>query len=550
MRPVTTLIAACVLSMATAFGVASCATVIGLDQVNRVDCTDDCGVDGSLGDDGGVPADGTAAGDGTPADGASTCPLGQSCDDGGRCDDAGVCRHGCFSNADCAAPNPVCDTTTSVCVPCLPTSNTCPKGTICVPLNNEYTCTQGCNVTADCTQADAGGDGGAATLACCNMACTNTASDPAHCGGCMTKCNGATATCNNSTCAYTVGGMLAGLPAATSVVLQNNGGDNLTLNANGAFTFATHVDTGSGYKVTVNTTPPGQICNVTNGMGTIAGAAVTTVQVTCMSCYMPGNQAFGFTGGAQSWTVPCGVTSVSLTVGGAAGAINAGGDIAGGLGGSATGTLSVSAGQVLQIFVGGAGSGTSGGWNGGGAGGVAAGAGCSGGGGGGASDVRTSPYGLADRVIVAGGGGGGGGDRRATLGPGGGGGGGGGYFGGGGGESYGGNGGGGGAAAAGGAGGCGAECSGAGGACGIAGSQGSGGSGAAVIANNQTATQLGGGGGAGGGLTAGTGATGGPCVTNFAGGGGGGGSAYVGGVSGGTTSSGVQAGNGQVTLKW
>jgi hypothetical protein len=77
---------------------------------------------------------------------------------------------------------------------------------------------------------------------------------------------------------YTVGGTVSGLSG--SVVLQDNGGDNLTVNGNGSFTFATPVVSGSSYSVTVLTNPNGQSCSVANGSGTVS-ANVTSVSVTC-----------------------------------------------------------------------------------------------------------------------------------------------------------------------------------------------------------------------------------------------------------------------------
>jgi|GEM_PF-6822797 len=81
--------------------------------------------------------------------------------------------------------------------------------------------------------------------------------------------------------AYTVGGTVAGLGAGKSVVLQNNGGDDLTVSADGAFTFATAVADGGEYAVTVATQPAGQTCAVASGTGTVAGADVTDVSVAC-----------------------------------------------------------------------------------------------------------------------------------------------------------------------------------------------------------------------------------------------------------------------------
>lgn len=79
---------------------------------------------------------------------------------------------------------------------------------------------------------------------------------------------------------YSVGGMLSGL--AGTVVLRNNGGDDLTLNTAGAFTFATELEQGTGYAVTVLSDPADQTCSVVNGAGTINGIDVTGVTVTCL----------------------------------------------------------------------------------------------------------------------------------------------------------------------------------------------------------------------------------------------------------------------------
>lgn len=77
---------------------------------------------------------------------------------------------------------------------------------------------------------------------------------------------------------YTVGGSVTGLSG--TLVLQNNGGDNLTSNADGAFTFSTPVASGGAYVVTVLTQPAGQLCTVSQGSGTASGQ-VSNVAVTC-----------------------------------------------------------------------------------------------------------------------------------------------------------------------------------------------------------------------------------------------------------------------------
>ena len=123
---------------------------------------------------------------------------------------------------------------------------------------------------------------------------------------------------------------------------------------------------------------------------------------------------FDYTGSTQSWTVPAGVTTITVDALGAGG----GDEYAAGnvipKGGRVQLTLPVTPGASLQVNVGGSGGTATGstqgaaGWNGGAAGGVGA------GGGGGASDVRTGAFALADRVVVAGGAGGNGGNWGGT----------------------------------------------------------------------------------------------------------------------------------------
>jgi putative esterase len=87
-------------------------------------------------------------------------------------------------------------------------------------------------------------------------------------------------TCTTSAPAtYSVGGTVTGLTG--SVVLQDNGGDNLPVAATGSFTFPTKLASGSAYSVTVLTQPAGQTCAVGGGTGTVGTANVTGVAVTC-----------------------------------------------------------------------------------------------------------------------------------------------------------------------------------------------------------------------------------------------------------------------------
>jgi hypothetical protein len=84
------------------------------------------------------------------------------------------------------------------------------------------------------------------------------------------------------TTTYTVGGTVTGL-AGSGLVLRNNGGDDLAVSSNGAFTFATPVSNGAAFDVTVFNQPisPAQTCVVTDGSGTMSGANVTTVGIVC-----------------------------------------------------------------------------------------------------------------------------------------------------------------------------------------------------------------------------------------------------------------------------
>ncbi|CAJ0783399.1 6-phosphogluconolactonase [Ralstonia chuxiongensis] len=80
---------------------------------------------------------------------------------------------------------------------------------------------------------------------------------------------------------FTIGGSIEGLSAGDQVVLINNGGDPLTLSANGKFAFKQPVNFNAQYSVTVRTQPQGKICTVGEGMGAGVVANVTSVVVTC-----------------------------------------------------------------------------------------------------------------------------------------------------------------------------------------------------------------------------------------------------------------------------
>ena len=139
----------------------------------------------------------------------------------------------------------------------------------------------------------------------------------------------------------------------------------------------------------------------TNKLNTWNGTSWTeTLTTTEQSVTYPA-QSFGYTGSPQTYTVPPGVTSLQVDAAGAGGGSYNAGNYIGGAGARVQATLAVVPGQVLTLYVGGAGvySSGGGGYNGGGG-------TYYGGTGGGATDVRGSGRQLADRLLVAGGGGG------------------------------------------------------------------------------------------------------------------------------------------------
>jgi len=100
---------------------------------------------------------------------------------------------------------------------------------------------------------------------------------------------------------YSVGGMASGL-INTGLVLQNNSGDDLSVSADGSFTFTTQLATNADYAVTVFTQPVDQTCSATTASGKVASSNITSVTVTCtadnqdVSGLYTGSGAATFTG--------------------------------------------------------------------------------------------------------------------------------------------------------------------------------------------------------------------------------------------------------------
>src|SRR5712691_7526596 len=123
---------------------------------------------------------------------------------------------------------------------------------------------------------------------------------------------------------YTIGGTVTGL-SGTGLVLQLNGGSNLTVAANAAtFTFATALGGSATYAVTVSAQPtgPSQTCAVANGSGTVGSVNVASVSVTCTTnSFTVGGTVSGLTGaglvlqnnGGSNLSVSAGATTFTFT---------------------------------------------------------------------------------------------------------------------------------------------------------------------------------------------------------------------------------------------
>lgn len=100
---------------------------------------------------------------------------------------------------------------------------------------------------------------------------------------------------------WTVGGTVSGLAAGQTLVLQNQGTDDFTLGANGAFVMAASWPAGSRYDVAVKTQPTGQLCTVARGAGTLS-AAVSDVAIACetlpVAMYTLGGTVSGLASGS------------------------------------------------------------------------------------------------------------------------------------------------------------------------------------------------------------------------------------------------------------
>jgi 6-phosphogluconolactonase (cycloisomerase 2 family) len=112
---------------------------------------------------------------------------------------------------------------------------------------------------------------------------------------------------------YSIGGTVSGLRAGTSVALENNGSDLLTVATNGTFVFSTQLASSATYDVTIATQPAAANCTVTNGSGTVSAANVTSASVTCVPAQFV--YADDSSGGIYGYSVDPGTGSLTALPG-------------------------------------------------------------------------------------------------------------------------------------------------------------------------------------------------------------------------------------------
>lgn len=64
--------------------------------------------------------------------------------------------------------------------------------------------------------------------------------------------------------------------------MQNNGGNNLSVTSNGAFSFSNLLESAATYIVSVFSQPENQTCILTNATGTVSGSNITNILLNCI----------------------------------------------------------------------------------------------------------------------------------------------------------------------------------------------------------------------------------------------------------------------------
>jgi hypothetical protein len=95
----------------------------------------------------------------------------------------------------------------------------------------------------------------------------------------------ALAACGGGDLVAYIGGDVSGLTAGQNVVLENNGRNALVVSSNGRFNFSDRLVIGEEYRVTIRSQPSAQVCQLSNGTGTVNDRSddVTSVKVVCVN---------------------------------------------------------------------------------------------------------------------------------------------------------------------------------------------------------------------------------------------------------------------------
>ena len=125
----------------------------------------------------------------------------------------------------------------------------------------------------------------------------------------LTACGGGfSISSSNSPAEFSVGGTVSGL-SGSSVTLINNETDSLSVSSDGPYKFTLTYSGPGTYSVLIAAQPPGQVCTVSNGSGSVANANVTNVNVAC--ALGPESTLYTFAGGADGRYPDSGLTAGS-----------------------------------------------------------------------------------------------------------------------------------------------------------------------------------------------------------------------------------------------
>lgn len=114
---------------------------------------------------------------------------------------------------------------------------------------------------------------------------------------------------------YTVSATVSGLVTGTTLVLQDNGGDNLSVTANGTIAFNTALKSGASYTVTVLTQPTGETCAATAGSGMVSNSNINVAVACTPMSYTLGGSVSGLLTG-QSVVLQNNGTSTTVSANG------------------------------------------------------------------------------------------------------------------------------------------------------------------------------------------------------------------------------------------